>query len=54
MKPIKTASLNLCIDPILKEALLEAFHLEQHSDDNMVVLNRKHCDEVGIQVYEQQ
>ncbi|MCG7907179.1 MAG: hypothetical protein JAY95_11690 [Candidatus Thiodiazotropha taylori] len=54
MPPIKTATLYLCIDPILKEASQEGFHLEQRSDDNMVVLIRKHCDEVGIQFHEKQ
>ncbi len=51
----KTATLNLRIDPILKEAVREAALRDQRSVANMVeVLIRKHCEEVGIPIPEQQ
>ncbi len=55
MSPKKTATLNLRIDPVLKEAVREAALLEHRSVANMVeVLIRKHCEEVGIAILEQQ
>ncbi len=55
MSPKKTATLNLRIDPVLKEAIREAALLEHRSVANMVeVLIRKHCEEVGIAILEQQ
>ncbi len=55
MPPKKTATLNLRIDPVLKEAVREAALLEHRSVANMVeVLIRKHCEEVGIAILEQQ
>ena len=54
MSPKKTATLNLRIDPILKEAAREAALREHRSIANMVeVLIRKHCEEVGITIPEQ-
>ncbi len=54
MPPKKTATLNLRIDPILKEAAREAALREQRSVANMIeVLIRKHCEEVGIPIPEQ-
>jgi len=54
MAPKKTATLNLRIDPAIKEALREAASQEQRSIANMVeVLIRKHCTEAGIPVHEQ-
>ncbi len=54
MPPKKTATLNLRIDPILKEAARGAALREQRSVANMIeVLIRKHCEEVGIPIPEQ-
>ncbi len=54
MPPKKTATLNLRIDPILKEATRGAALREQRSVANMIeVLIRKHCAEVGIPIPEQ-
>ncbi len=51
----KTATLNLRINPVLKEAAREAAIREQRSVANMVeVLIRKHCEEVGNTIPEQQ
>jgi len=51
----KTATLNLRIDPILREAAREAALREQRSVANMIeVLIRKHCEELGIPIPEQQ
>lgn len=55
MTPKKTATLNLRIDPILKEAARVAAQREQRSVANFIeVLIRKHCEDVGIPVPEQQ
>ena len=55
MSPKKTATLNLRIDPILKEAAREAALRDQRSVANMIeVLIRRHCDEVGIPIPDQQ
>jgi hypothetical protein len=55
MSPKKTATLNLRIDPILKEAAREAALRDQRSVANMIeVLIRKHCEEVGIPIPDQQ
>ncbi|MCP4128172.1 MAG: hypothetical protein GY753_14060 [Gammaproteobacteria bacterium] len=55
MSPKKTATLNLRIDPVLKEAVREAALLEHRSVANMVeILIRNHCKEVGISILEQQ
>jgi hypothetical protein len=51
----KTATLNLRIDPILKEAAREAANREHRSVANLIeVLIRKHCEEAGISIPEQQ
>jgi len=55
MPPKKTATLNLRIDPILKEAAREAAIREHRSVANLVeLLIRKHCADVGISIPEQQ
>jgi hypothetical protein len=55
MPPKKTATLNLRIDPILKEAAREAANKEQRSVANMIeLLIRKHCESVGISIPDQQ
>ena len=51
----KTATLNLRIDPILKEAIREAALREHRSIANMIeMLIREHCTQVGIAIPEQQ
>ena len=55
MSPKKTATLNLRIDPILKEAARIAAMRDQRSVANMIeVLIRRHCEEVGIPIPDQQ
>jgi hypothetical protein len=55
MSPKKTATLNLRIDPILKECAREAAFKEQRSVANMIeVLIRRHCEQVGIPIPDQQ
>ena len=54
MAPKKTATLNLRIDPVLKEAARIAAEREHRSVANLVeVLIRRHCDELGISIPEQ-
>ena len=49
MAATKIATLNLRIDPGLKEAVREAAELEHRSVANMVeMLIRRYCDEAGI------
>ena len=51
MPPSKTATLNLRIDPYLKEAVREAALRDHRSIANMVeILIRRHCEEVGIAI----
>lgn len=51
----KTTTLNLRIDPALKEALREASQQDHRSVSNMIeVLILEHCDQVGITIPEQQ
>jgi hypothetical protein len=51
----KTATLNLRIDPVLKEALREAAAKDRRSIANLIeVLIRRHCAEHGISIPEQQ
>lgn len=51
----KTATLNLRIDPALKEAVRIAALLDHRSVANLIeVLIRKHCEERGISIPEQQ
>ncbi len=55
MSPRKTATLNLRIDPALKEAARVAAFREHRSMANMIeVLIRKYCEEEGIHIPEQQ
>lgn len=50
----KTATLNLRIDPTLKEVVRIAAEREHRSIANLVeVLIRRHCEEVGISIPEQ-
>jgi len=54
MPPKKTATLNLRIDPSIKEAVKEAADLEHRSVANFVeLLIRVHCEEAGITIPEQ-
>lgn len=54
MLPKKTTTLNLRIDPALKDAIRQAAVRENRSVANMVeTLIRRHCDEVGIRIDEQ-
>jgi len=51
----KTATLNLRIDPALKEALRTASIREHRSLANMVeIMIREHCEARGIAILEQQ
>ena len=55
MTPKKTATLNLRIDPILKEAVRIAALQDQRSVANLIeVLIRKHCNEIGVSIPDQQ
>ena len=55
MPPKKTTTLNLRIDPVLKESLKTASALEYRSIANMVeVLIIRHCEANGISIPEQQ
>ena len=55
MPPKKTATLNLRVDPVLKEAARIAALREHRSVASMIeVLIRRHCDEAGIPIPEQQ
>ena len=55
MPPTKVATLNLRIDPALKEALREAAARDHRSIANLLeVLIRRHCEERGISIPEQQ
>ena len=54
MAATKVATLNLRIDPGVKEAVREAADKEHRSVANMVeVLIRRHCSEAGIPIPEQ-
>lgn len=51
----KSATLNLRINPVLKEALREAANRDHRSIANLIeVLIRRHCAELGISIPEQQ
>jgi uncharacterized protein (DUF1778 family) len=55
MPPKKTTTLNLRIDPILKEVLRTAALIEHRSIANMVeVLIIRHCEATGISIPAQQ
>ena len=54
MPPKKTTTLNLRVDPVIKEAIREAALRDNRSIANMIeVLIRRHCEEVGITIPEQ-
>ncbi len=51
MAQTKTATLNIRIDPVLKQAVREAAAQDHRSIANLVeVLIRQHCEERGIQI----
>ena len=51
---MKTATLNLRIDPVLKEAVRIAASREHRSVANLVeVLIRQHCERVGVPIPDQ-
>ncbi len=55
MSPTKTATLNLRIDPAIKEAVRQAALREHRSVANFIeTLIRRHCEDVGISIPEQQ
>ena len=55
MTPKKTATLNLRIDPILKEAARAAASRDRRSIASLIeVLIQKHCEEIGLSIPEQQ
>lgn len=55
MPPTKVATLNLRIDPALKEALRIAALRDHRSIANLIeVLVRRHCESNGISIPEQQ
>jgi predicted HicB family RNase H-like nuclease len=55
MPPKKTTTLNLRINPALKEAAREAALRDHRSIANLVeLLIRQHCENVGIPIPEQQ
>ena len=54
MTKTKISTLNLRINPAIKEAVREAAAIEHRSVANMVeVLIRRHCDQQGIPIPEQ-
>lgn len=54
MSPTKTATLNLRIDPLVKEGVKRAAEMDHRSVANLIeLLIRKHCKEIGIPVPEQ-
>ena len=54
MPKTKISTLNLRINPAIKDAVREAAAMEHRSVANMVeVLIRRHCDQEGITIPEQ-
>jgi hypothetical protein len=54
MARTKISTLNLRIDPAVKDAVREAAEREHRSVANMVeMLIRRHCDQSGISISEQ-
>lgn len=54
MSKTKISTLNLRINPAIKEAVREAAAIEHRSVANMVeMLIRRHCDQEGIPIPEQ-
>ena len=55
MAAIKTATLNLRINPVLKEAIRIAAVEDHRSIANLIeILIRQHCEDKGIPIPEQQ
>ena len=55
MSPRKTTTLNLRVDPAIKEALRKAAQRENRSIANMIeVLICRHCEAAGIRIPKQQ
>ena len=55
MRPKKTSTLNLRVDPGIKEAIRVAANRDHRSIANMIeILIRKHCEKIGITIPEQQ
>ena len=55
MPATKTATLNLRIDPVIKDVIKEAANLEHRSIANFIeVLVRRHCELEGITIPDQQ
>jgi hypothetical protein len=51
MSPRKTTTLNLRVEPAIKEALRKAAQRENRSVANMIeVLVRRHCEREGIAI----
>ena len=51
MSPRKTTTLNLRVEPAIKEALREAAQRENRSIANMIeALNQRHCELEGIAI----
>ncbi|MDN5874691.1 MAG: hypothetical protein L0H29_09970 [Sinobacteraceae bacterium] len=51
MSPAKTATLNLRIDPLIKEAAKVAAELDHRSVANLIeLLIRRHCQSAGIEI----
>ena len=54
MPPRKTTTLNLRVEPSIKEAIQMAAQRDQRSVANMIeVLIRQHCEQVGIVIPDQ-
>lgn len=54
MPPKKTTTMNLRVDPAIKEAIREAALRDHRSIASMIeVLIRRHCEDVGITIPEQ-
>ena len=54
MPPKKTSTLNLRIDPVIKEAAREAALRDQRSLANLIeLLIRRHCESAGIAIPKQ-
>jgi len=54
MSPRKTTTLNLRVDPAIKEAIKTAANRDHRSVANMIeMLIRKHCEQEGISIPEQ-
>jgi hypothetical protein len=53
--PKKTTTLNLRVNPSIKEAIKTAANIEHRSVANMIeLLIRQHCEQEGISIPEQQ